>query len=99
MALIGKAAVKRDVTDAAIGIAQQLLGPRHAGATHILAQRAAEMPVKLAADLHRVPASGASDCLQCQTRGELFAQLLADSQQPGGRISAPHVPGGLAREE
>lgn len=80
-------------------MAQQLLGARHARTSHVLAQCAAEVPVKLAADLHRVPADRASDRLQCEARGELFAQLLADAQHPGGRAPALRAPGRLAGEE
>lgn len=62
MTLVGKAAGKRDVADPGYAVAQQLLGACHARAAHILAQRAAEMLVELAADLYRVPADRASDC-------------------------------------
>lgn len=99
MTLIGEAAGKCDVADTAVGVPQQLLGARHARPSRVLAQRTAEVPVKLAADLHRVPANRTGDCLQWDARGDRLLQLLADAQQPRGRNPAPCVRDSLVSDE
>jgi hypothetical protein len=88
MALIGEAARQRDLCEGQSRNGEEMLGASHADLSHISADGAAEMLVKLPADLNRMAPGAPREIGEGQMPGRAFMKQLADAQQPGGSLAA-----------
>jgi hypothetical protein len=88
MALIGEAARQRDLCEGQSRNGEEMLGASHADLSHIPADGASEMLVKLPADLDRVAPGAPREIGKSQMAGRAFMKHLADAQQPGGSLAA-----------
>jgi hypothetical protein len=88
MALIRETARQRDLCEGQSRNGEEPLRASHADLSHIPADGATEMLVKLPADLDRMAPGAPREIGESQMVGRAFMKHLADAQQPGGSLAA-----------